>query len=133
MAWTKTTVHRNDGYYLVATETLTVASSDLAGQDLTSSEIDFIPPGKDFVIISNYDSTDLSSEADVAVKVGYETGGTFVTLKDDLIQSIDATVKAALYDISSYGEAPYYKIFIDSDGVQKKNDTVDIIVVVPIE
>ncbi len=126
MAWTGTT----EGHYGVYTETLTVETSDAAGQDLTSSAIDFIPPGTDFVILANTGATNLSSDADVAIKVASTSDGTYALLKDDLITSIDNKVAAAFYDVSAYGEAPYYKIFIDSDGVQKKTDTIGLTILV---
>jgi len=131
MAWTKNTVQRGNASYIVATETLTVATSDVAGEDLTSSVINWIPPNQDFVVISNTGATDLSSDADVAVHVCATSGGTYVLLKDDLETTIDAAVKSSVYDVSANGEAPFYKIVIDSDGVQKKTDTVGLAVICP--
>jgi hypothetical protein len=125
MAWGN---KRTENGYFVAEETLTVATSDAAGQDLTSSVIDFIPPNTDFLILSNAAATDLSSDADIAVQVCDTSSGTFVLLKDDLETTIDAAAKCSNYDVSANGEAPYYKIFVDSDGVQKKTDTVKLIV-----
>jgi len=131
MAWTKNTVQRGSKSYIVATEVLTVATSDAAGEDLTSSVINWIPPGQDFVVMSNTGATNLSSDADIAVMVCATSGGTFVLLKDDLETTIDNAAKAKLYDISANGEAPFYKIFVDSDGVQKKTDTVTISILCP--
>lgn len=107
-----------------ATETLTVATSDAAGQDLTSSVIDWLPKGSDFLVMANTGATNLSSDADIAIKVCGTSTGTFALLKDDLATSIDAVATADLYDVSANGEAPFYKIFVDSDGVQKATDTV---------
>lgn len=137
MAWTlssvgesSTTGGNRGNVFLRATETLTWASSAAAGQDLTSSVIDFIPPGKDFVVISNTGATNTSSDADIAVHACGTATGTFALLKDDLETTVDTAVKCSVYDISANGEAPYYKIFVDSDGVQKKTDTfvIDILV-----
>ena len=137
MAWSITSVGECEtaggsrgNVFLRATETLTVASSDSAGQDLTGSVIDFLPAGKDFVVICNTGGTNLSSDADIAVHCCGTRAGTFVLLKDDLETTIDNAVKSSLYDISANGEAPFYKIFVDSDGVQKKTDTVVIDIVV---
>ena len=137
MAWTISSVpasttaggNRSSGTWMRATETLTVASSDLTGQDLTSSVIDWLPPGRDFTVISNTGATDLCQDADIAVHCCGTSSGTFVLLKDDLETTIDAAVKSSNYDVSSNGEAPYYKIVVDSDGVQKKTDTVVIDIV----
>ena len=130
MAWKKHQVNK----YAVYTERLTVSASNADNQDLTSSAIDFIPPGTDFVVIANYGATDLSSDADIAIKVQpISKTGTYGLLKDDLIASIDEVVAAAVYDVSSYGEAPYYKVFVDSDGVQKSADTVDIAIIIGAE
>lgn len=109
-----------------ASETLTVATSDSAGQDLTTSVVDFLPKGVDFLVIANSGGTNLSSDADLAVKACGTSTGTFALLKDDLIAAMDAVAAASFYDVSSNGEAPFYKFFVDSDGVQKKTDTVTI-------
>ncbi len=132
MAWTKNTVQRGSASYIVATETLTVATSDAAGEDLTSSVINWIPPGQDFIVISNTGATDLSSDADIAVLVSATSGGTYVLLKDDLETTIDAAAKASVYDVSANGESPFYKLFVDSDGVQQKTDTVAFAVICPV-
>ena len=124
MAWAK----RSENGYFVATETLTVATSDSAGQDLTSSVIDFIPPNTDFVVLSNTAATNTSSDADIAVLVCDTSAGTFILLKDDLETTIDTAAKASVYDVSANGEAPYYKLFVDSDGVQKKTDTIKLVI-----
>lgn len=119
--------------YAIYKETLTWVSSDSAGQDLTSSEISFIPPGSDFVVFANAGSTNMSSDADLAVYAGFASGGTFGLLKDDLIagaSAFDAKMGSAIYDISLFGEAPYYKLFVDSDGVQKKTDTIQLVIAV---
>lgn len=132
MAWTFDSVGTasttgappRDKVYGRAYETLTVATSDSAGQDLTSSVIDWLPKGQDFVVFANTGATNLSSDADIAIKAASTRAGTYGLLKDDLITSMDAKVAAATYDVSLNGDAPFYKIFVDSDGVQKKTDTV---------
>lgn len=130
MAWSS---GRTVNGYAVYEETLTWSTSDSAGQDLTSSAIDFIPPGKDFVVLANTGATNTSSDADIAVKVCLTSGGTYGLLKDDLITALDTVVAAAVYDISANGEAPYYKLFVDSDGVQKKTDTIGLAIVIGTE
>ena len=107
-----------------ASETLTVATSDSAGQDLTSSVIDWLPKGVDFTVVANSGATNLSSDADIAVKACGTSSGTFGVLKDDLITAMDAVSAVATYDVSANGEMPFYKLFVDSDGVQKATDTV---------
>lgn len=115
--------------FLYATETLTWQSSNATYQDLTGSVIDWIPAGHDFTVISNTGATNTSSDADIAVYCCGTRTGTFVLLKDDLETTIDTAVKSSLYDISANGEAPFYKIFVDSDGVQTKTATVVIDIV----
>lgn len=141
MAWSFDTVgatettsapisNRTRAVYKKASETLTVATSNSSGQDLTSSVIDFIPQGVDWVLIANSDATNLSTGADVAVLAAATRTGTYGLLKDDLMTEIDALVVAAPYITNSgagtagYGDAPYLKLFIDSDGVQQKTNTV---------
>jgi len=116
--------NRSKDAWAKASETLTYSSTSSTAEDLTSSVVDFIPKGKDFLVLANTGGTNLSSDADIAVQVCGTSSGTFVLLKDDLITSIDNKVAAALYDISSYGEAPFYKLLIDADGVEKVTDTV---------
>jgi hypothetical protein len=113
-----------DGAWVLAQESLTVALSNAASQDLTSSVIDFIPPGSDFIVIANTAALNTSSDADIAVLIAGTRAGTYTLLKDDLIGSIDTKVATALYDTSTNGEAPYYKLFVDSDGTQKKADVI---------
>ena len=121
---------RTQNTYKKATETMTFATSDAAGDDLTGSVIDFIPQGVDWVLIANSDATNLCQGADVAVLAAATRGGTYGLLKDDLITAIDAIVAPAPYITNSgagtagYGDAPYYKLFLDADGIQKKTDTV---------
>ena len=117
---------RSNNVFKSATEVLTVALSNAANQDLTSSVIDFIPLGSDFVVVANTGATNMSSDADIAVLASSTRGGTYGLIKDDLIAAIDAVVVAAPYLIGTYGEMPYYKLFVDSDGVQKKADTFTI-------
>ena len=139
MAWSFNTVgkcettlapkgSRSQNLFNSATEVLTVALSNSSNQDLTTSVIDFIPKGSDFVVVANTSATNMSSDADIAVLVSSTRAGTFGLLKDDLIGATDSVVAAAPYLIGSYGEAPYYKLFVDSDGVQKKADTFTITV-----
>jgi len=132
MSWTKNTIQRGSKSYIVATETLTVATSDAAGEDLTSTVINWLPPGQDFVVLSNTGATSLSSDADVDVHTCATSGGTYVVLKADLEAALTNSIHSALYDISSNGEAPFYKIVVDSDGVQKKTDTVSFAVISPV-
>lgn len=127
--------NRSQNVFKSASETLTVALSNAANQDLTSSVIDFIPKGSNFVVFANTGATNLSSDADIAVLASPTSGGTFGLLKDDLIASVDAIAPSAPYIANSgggtagYGESPYYKLFVDSDGVQKKADTVVLTVI----
>jgi hypothetical protein len=119
---------RSENVFKSASETLTVALSNASNQDLTSSVIDFIPLGSNFVVVANTGAKNMSSDADIAVLASATRGGTYGLIKDDLITAIDSIVVAAPYLIGTYGELPYYKLFVDSDGVQKKNDEFTITV-----
>lgn len=122
MSWTK----RSENGFLVATETVTLLA---ASTDVSTSVIDFLKPGKDFVVISNAAATNLSSDADVAVSVCDTSSGTFVLLKDDLETTIDAAAKSSIYDVSANGESPYYKLVVDPDGVEAATNTVKFVVI----
>lgn len=130
MAWVTKTFTRDNESYTISTETLTFTTSDnTSSKDLTSSAMNFLVPGKDYTIICNTGATSLSSDADLAIKVTYISSGTYAVLKDDADASITNAVNAYFADISSIGEAPYTKLFIDSDGVQKKTDTIGLAVI----
>ena len=124
--------NRSKNVFKSATETLTVVASNASNQDLTTSVIDFIPKGSDFLVVANTAAKNMSSDADIAVLASATRGGTYGLLKDDLMTTTDAIVSAKPYIANSgagaagYGEAPYYKIFVDSDGVQKKDDEFTI-------
>lgn len=109
MAWTKTSVRG----YLVATNTVTFTAS---ADDKSTEVIDWIKPGQDFVVIANTGAANTTANADVAIDCCMTSDGTFSLIKDDLItDTIVSNVRSALYDVSAYGEAPYYKIRFDPD------------------
>jgi len=124
MAWKKYTIDRNGVKWLIATETLTWSSSAAGGQDLTGSAIDFLVPGKDFILMSNTGATSLSSDADIDIKCTYTSSGTYSVLVSDAEATATNAVHTYFYDVSAVGEAPYLRVFVDSAGVQKKKDTI---------
>jgi len=116
MSWTKT----SERGYAVATETVTMLTT--TGAVLTSV-IDFLPPGVDFTIITNADGTDLSADADVDLHICDTSTGTFAAL-GEVDGSVDNAVGIKFWDVSTAGEAPYYKLNFAPDGNQKSGDTV---------
>ena len=120
--WTVTT---NNGY-VTATETLTFQDEPTAG---LGSEIDFIPTGSDFSIISNCAGTNLSTSGHVELQIAYISGGTYV-LRKDFGVDIDNAKKVDFVDVSKIGAFPYYKLYVEMAGVQKEADTVQLLVIV---
>ena len=112
MAWTKTSQRG----YMVATETLTLPTG--ASTDVSSSVIDWVKPGQDFLIVGNTAATALTATCDVDVDICMTSTGTFVLLKDTAISNLATagTPQSVLYDVSVSGEAPFYKIRLDPDG-----------------
>lgn len=109
MAWTKTSVRG----YLVATDTVTFTAST---DDKSTTVIDWIKPGQDFVVIANTAAANTTANADVDIDCCMTSDGTFAILKADLIvDTIVSNARSAVYDASLNGEAPYYKIRFDPD------------------
>jgi len=118
MAWSES----SQNGYLVSTTTLTTKAVGNGTSNITSV-IDFIPPGKDFIVIANSASTNLSTSTHVELFVGYSTAGTFYRWKPGIAsypflasRVIDNTCNKLWYDVSAYGEFPYYKLKIPLGG-----------------
>lgn len=141
MAWVKKSISRGDRSMIVATETVTLGA---AKANRYTSEIDFIPPGCDFVVISNTAATNLSGSASDQLYFAYETGGTYYQAKDTLrdcnyaddtnqgtsFRSVDNTSRQRYVDLSYTGEAPFYKIRILQAAVESSAKTVGVAVIV---
>jgi hypothetical protein len=111
MAWTKTSQRG----YLVATEELTLPS--LASTDVSSSVIDWIPPGKNFVVLANLGATNIANNVTIDIDACTTPTGTFGQIKADLIAAgMDTVMAGAVYLVGTYGEAPYYKVRVDPAG-----------------
>lgn len=124
MGWKKTSEGKGaKGKYVVYKETiLTTQATNLASAGW-SSEIDFIPPGTDFQVISNTAGTDLSISTHVELWVAYSKGAA-VSARHRLIQTpfitltseLDTKTPVMFRDISTYGQFPYYYLKIPSGG-----------------
>ena len=132
MAWTITSVGKSsttkgsrDNVFIKAVETVTLPSSS---PETSSSVIDWIPKGQDFTVIANSGGSTLSASCDIDVTVCDTATGTFVRLKSDLVSTVSDAAKAALYDVSANGEAPYYKLLIDPEAIMASGDTITFVV-----
>jgi len=124
MAWTKTSEgNPGDKPYAVYEENIRTTQLSLGAAGAWSAEIDFIPPGTDFQIISNTAATNLSISTHVELWVAYERGAAkskryrmiqtpFITLTSEL----DTVTKVLFRDISTYGQFPYYYLKIPGGG-----------------
>lgn len=140
MSWTKTSAGKNKEF-AVYTETVTLGAA-LANR--YTSEIDFIPPGTDFVVITNTGTTNLSGSASDQLYAAYASGGTYFQLKNTLrdcnyandtnqgtsFRSIDNTPRYRYVDVSYVGQAPYYKIRILQAAVESSSKTVGVAIIV---
>ena len=99
--------------------------------DSLGSEINFIPPGVDF-LVGMKPSAALTTGADLAVYACPVAGGTHSLLKDDLISITTGTGYAyGLFDVSANGEMPVYKCFIDGDATNINNFDIYVTFIIP--
>jgi len=126
MSWNK----YSENGFLIAKETITLSTDST---DKSTSVIDFVPAGQDF-LIGTKPSTALSGTGlDVDIDVCDTSSGTFGTLKADLATADANVYKFTNYDISANGQAPYYKVRLDPDtGMASASVTVFVVVPPPI-
>lgn len=99
--------------------------------DSLGTEIDFIPPGVDF-LVGMKPSAALSTGTDLAIYASPTSGGTFSLLKDDLVAiGAAATQTFGQFDVSANGEMPYYKCFLDGDATNIKNFDIYVSFIIP--
>ena len=91
-----------------------------------SSEIDFLPPDQDFLIVCT--ANDLSDSGSIDLYVSATSGGTYTALKTGIITPVDNNTSAAWYDVSSSGLGAFNKLGFVPDGAQDAGDTVTLTV-----
>ena len=141
MAWTKKTANN----YFIAYETVALGSGLGATASRYSSEIDFIPPNTDFIVISNSAGTDLSGSASDQLYIAHTSGGTFYRLLNTLrdanyahdtnqgtsFRDLDNTVRMRYVDVSYIGGAPYYKLRVLHAAQESSSNTITFYVMFP--
>ena len=96
--------------WMLATEILT---NDGTGTDQSSSIIDFLPYGKDFIVSAENSGT-LSATAPLDIDYCETKDGTFSPLATTGVVVPVTTVKQrAVVDNSAKGQAPYLKLRLD--------------------
>jgi hypothetical protein len=108
----------------VRTETLTLASG--AATTINSSSF-AVGNNQDFVVFANTDATNTTNTVRVDI-LGSFDNSTFAVIKSSLIADVDAAVKAALYDVTTNGFLPYYKVSLVPTADEKAK-TIGIAVV----
>ena len=99
-----------DDEWLIATETITLDSST---SDQSSTVIDFVPYGRDWMIEVDPSAT-LTSNATIDVDWSDTRAGTFVELATTGASALKAgTASRAVFDNSGKGNRPYYKLRLD--------------------
>lgn len=109
--------------YLIATESIVAPGT--AATDRSTSVIDWLRPGEDFMVIANTLATDVSA-IPLDVDVCLTSDGTFTPLKETLFATIGAVAKAAFYDVSANGESPFYKLRLDGSASVPSGNTLTI-------
>ena len=111
MGWTRSTAKSG---WMVAYQDLTTA--DGATTDVDSSAIDFLTPGKNF-LVGIYKAATISGAVDLDVLASFASGGTYAVLKADILSNVAATAgfSCANYAVNTNGSAPFLKIRIDPD------------------
>lgn len=129
--------------YIVATETCTLRRDKT---EHYSSEISFIPEGKDFVVISNSAAVTLSVSMHTEVYASEASAGTFrniygtaVVGRDSIVQffqgasfeaaNLNAATKVCSYQGEKNGFYPYYKILLKGSDIQTPAEVITLKVV----
>ena len=123
MAWTKTSEgNSGDKPYAVYQENMVTVSISKVGASF-SSEIDFIPPGTDFIVISNTNKTTLSISTHVELWVAFERGAAiakrvhmYKTPFIPVTAEIQSVMTVMHRDVSAEGQFPYYYLKIPGGG-----------------
>ena len=98
------------GDWTLYTETVALNS---AAADQSTSVIDFIPYGLDWIIEVDPSAT-MATSAPIDVDYCYTSAGTFTELATTGATALKAgTASRAIYDNSGKGNAPYYKLRFD--------------------
>lgn len=132
MSWSKSTTGKN-GEFLLATETVALGKTTTAVR--YSSEIDFIPPGSDFVIMANTGTTSTSGSCHLRVYVAGTSGGTYGLLNQNIPDStaaraLNGALRVYNWDASLEGTAPYYKLAIYHTAAESSGKTIGLSVLV---
>lgn len=132
MAWVKSTTGKN-GEFLLATETIALGKG--AGVTRLGSEIDFIPPGSDFIIMANTGTTNTSGSCHLRVYVAHTSAGTFGLLNQNIPNStefrkLDTQFRVYNWDASLKGTAPYYKLGVYHTAAESSAKTIGVAILV---
>ena len=107
--------------------TETVSLNSLA-TDQSTSVIDFIPYGKDWIIEVDPSAT-ITTNAPIDIDYSYSRSGTFTELATTGATALKAgTASRAIIDNSSKGNVPYYKLRLDKAGVLDDGETKTVVV-----
>jgi hypothetical protein len=125
-AWVKTTGAKG---YLVASCTVTLSGTT----DADTAVIDFIPPGRDWILRLNTAGTALSGANDIDILCSDTATGTFTVLKADLASNVASAAwpSTTWYVAATNGEAPFYKVRFDPDSANSAQSPVVQIIVPP--
>jgi len=140
MAWTKTSEgNSGDKPYTVYQENMVTVAVSRVGSSF-SSEIDFIPPGTDFVVISNTNKTTLSISTHVELWVAFERNAAIAkrvrSLPATPFRPVTAEIQSKMTtlhrDVSAKGQFPYYYLKIPGGGdtSEKGVATVNNVIIV---
>lgn len=124
MAWTKETRNRRS----VAYETITLGNVST----VYSSEIDWILPGQDFVVIGNTGAVNTVGANTTEVQVSHDGGTTWATITSSFMADFDTATLASFYDNSATGDMPSYRLAITAAGNDAANSAEMVVIVQPV-
>jgi hypothetical protein len=131
MAWS--TEVRQGGYGM-REETLTLPSG--ASTDVSSSTIDFLKPGRHFLVVSNTGATTITGTPDADLELDASVdGATFTVMVANLVATISAVTDAvtiAPEKTAAHGYAPYYRLRLDPSA-NTTGETITLRVLYPLE
>lgn len=142
MSWNKKSIVRGSrGSWDIREESIALGVG-LASR--YTSEIDWIPPGVPFTVITNSAAVNTSASGSDQLYAGYESGGTFYQIKDKMrdtnyADNLTGGVDAGDYDTAAHaryvdpafvGNYPFWKIRYLQAGAETSTTKLNTVVIV---
>jgi hypothetical protein len=136
MTWIRATRQVGGKYFNVYYEDILTIS----GRQKWSSEMDFIPPGTDFLVVGNTGATDLSACTHIELYAAFAASAVVAsryrinrTPFKPLTAELDAVTPHCPWDVSVKGQYPYYYLKIPSGGGNGTSQRFYVLVGSPVD